>query len=178
MSETRRRSRAETAEPEAPEAPEDPTQEPEPEAPEEAGEPEPEVGSVEAQQRKIDNAQRKYRRDLEGIVGDLGDAVECQLCGGLGFTDPDSSLRVHPEKEACKKCGALGQLVTGSRAPGHETLPCPDCSGSGYTSKMPPALPAQPDSNVVPMPPPVNQVHGWFDPVTQTFHPYGEVAPS
>lgn len=178
MTQTRRRSRAEQTDPEAPESPEEPGTEPEPEGPEEAGEPAPEPGSPEAQVRKIDNAKRKYHRDLEGIVGDLSNAAECALCGGLGFTDPDGSFRVHPDKEPCKKCGALGQLVTGSRAPGHETLACPDCSGSGYTSRMPPPLAPSQDANVVQMPPPAQQVHGWFDPVTQTFHPYGEVAPS
>jgi hypothetical protein len=141
-------------------------------------EPEPEPGSPEAQMRKIDNAKRKYRKDLEGIVGSLEGAAECELCGGLGFVDQDATLRVHPAKVKCEKCGGLGQLVTGSRAPGHETLPCPDCVGTGHVDKRVemPAY-AQTDQVVVQMPLPAQQVHGFLD-ASGAFHAYGEVAPS
>ena len=178
MTETKtRRRRPSAEEPETP-AGEPTPEEQEGEETEEQTQPDPELDPAEVQARKIDNAQRRYRRDLEGIVGDLSDAAECQLCGGLGFVDAHGSPRVHPDTERCDKCGGFGQLVTGSRAPGHEQIGCDKCGGTGHVRKLPTPSAQTESATVVQMPLPPQQVHGWWDPATSTFHPYGEAAPS
>lgn len=171
----RRRTKAEEPEP----TPGEPTpEEAEEEETEQAQEPEAELDPAEVQMRKIDNAKRRYYRDLEGIVGDLSDAAWCELCNGLGFVDPHGSPRLHPDTERCDKCGGFGQLVTGSRAAGHEQIACDKCGGTGHVRKLPETPPVAESGTVVQMPLPAQQVHGWWDPTTSTFHPYGEAAPS
>ena len=171
---TRRRgARAEETEPGTEPAPD---QEEEESEEEQAGEPAEEPGSVEAQRRKIDNAQRRYRRDLERIVGDLGDAHDCPLCQGLGFVDTSEALSVREDLERCGRCRGLGFMLTGSLVPEHAQLPCPECTGQGYVRIADKQAPATTAAPVVQLPLPAQQVHGWWDPQSQTFHPYGEQA--
>lgn len=86
----------------------------------------------------------------------------CPLDDGMGFIGPDVSIvqayrydpdtnalalvstsatpidlyRDDAEKEPCGRCDALGMLRTGSKVPNNETVPCGDCGGAGYKSKI------------------------------------------
>jgi len=45
------------------------------------------------------------------------------------------------DAEACAKCNALGQVLTGSRAAGQETKLCVSCNGAGWVTKQIPYTP-------------------------------------
>lgn len=169
---TRARTRtphAETAEPEPDE--EEAAEEAEP-TPEPEPEPEQPADPVDVQQRKIDNARKKYHRDLAGIVGDLEGADQCPTCDGLGLV-PSALQMVHsPDKERCTDCRGLGMQVTGSLVDHQLALPCAKCNGQGWTMKRPENVHDLPTSNTVPIPAPTIPVAGTFDPVTQVFTPY------
>jgi hypothetical protein len=54
--------------------------------------------------------------------------------GGVEFLPAEDA-------EACAKCNALGQVLTGSRAPGQETKLCVTCNGAGWVTKQIPYTP-------------------------------------
>lgn len=45
------------------------------------------------------------------------------------------------DAEACPKCNALGEVLTGSRKDGQKTKPCAACSGTGWRTKLQPVSP-------------------------------------
>lgn len=136
--------------------------------------PEPEGDPAEVQARKIDNAIRKYRKDLEGILGDLTGAAQCPTCDGFGLVEDVHAYVKRETTERCPVCGGRGRQETGSLVPDQISLPCEECGGNGWRYRKP--------DNVatLPAPTPVEpaavpaQIHGWFDATTQTFHPYAE----
>lgn len=136
---------------------------------------EPEGDPAEVQARKLETANRNYLKDVGRIVG--AETIEqmstCPYCDGLALVPNEKALNVRDDTEACRTCGGLGYMITGSHVPEHAVLPCPTCSSTGYVYKQTP-VDATETTNVTPLPTPQAQVHGWFDPVTQTFHPYGE----
>jgi hypothetical protein len=173
VTQTRQRPRRPKAETPDTETTETETTETEPEQETEEQEAEEDHGSAEAQVRKLDNARRKYRRDVEGIIGPIDGASDCPYCDGFGMVPDEAAFLKRDDVEACATCKGLGQMFTGSTVPSHKLLPCPTCAGTGYRPKRPENVHDLPVA-----PPPIvetqQQVHGWFDPVTQTFHPYGE----
>lgn len=140
---------------------------------------------AEVQARKIETAKRNYRKDLAGIVGTLEGTADCPYCDGLALVPDELDFAKRDDVEECERCKGLGFMLTGSHVPEHRVLSCPTCSGTGYArpDQQPSYVqPAVPGGTVTPLPmpapAPAQQVHGWFDPVSQTFHPYGEAAPS
>lgn len=57
-----------------------------------------------------------------------------QLHALLGQSAPADYLPAE-DAEACDKCNALGEVLTGSRKPGQETKLCVGCNGSGWKTK-------------------------------------------
>jgi hypothetical protein len=169
-------TRTRTSRPQA-EEPEQPDTEPSPEEEEEEGagqepEAEPEGFSIEAQARKIDNAKRKYHRDLAGIVGDLDGTLECPLCNGMGLIEEASALKMRPGLERCSTCKGLGKQLTGSLVPNFAELPCLDCNGNGYVTKQPENVYQHPSAPPVQQPLPAQPIAGTWDPASGTFTPY------
>jgi hypothetical protein len=99
--------------------------------------------------KKLERAIADQRKRLSKIVGvDLA-GQECPTCDGMGYTvggsNPEETFREDPTKEACHACGGLGQLISHSKAPGHELVTCITCGGNGWQNK-----PAE-QSNVTPI---------------------------
>lgn len=177
MSTRARTPRAETPEPGP--TPEEPTpDELEEEEPESQPEPAEPAEPVDVQQRKIDNARKKYHRDLVRIVGDLDGTALCPQCDGLGLL-PSAMAMVHaPDKERCDACKGLGMQVTGSLVDHQAALPCPTCNGQGWKMKRPENVHELPVPTGVQPPLPALPVAGTWDPQTQTFTPYAVQVPS
>ena len=177
MSTRARTPRAE--QPEVEPTPEEPTpDELEEEEPEQAPELEREADPVDVQQAKIDNARRKYHKDLRGIVGDLEGTDQCPTCDGLGLVPSALNMVSAPEKERCTDCRGLGLQLTGSLVDHQVALPCLKCNGQGWVNKRPENVHDLPTPQGVQPPLPALPVAGTWDPQTQTFTPYASQVPS
>jgi hypothetical protein len=77
--------------------------------------------------------------------------------GGVEFLPAEDA-------EACSKCNALGQVLTGSRAPGQETKLCVTCNGAGWVTKQ------------IPYTPPVLVQNGAVQPNSATVQPNQPIA--
>jgi hypothetical protein len=77
-------------------------------------------------------------------------------------------------KEACPTCNGLGQLISHSKAPGHELVTCIECAGQGWRQKPSPA------ANVTPITPQpavaAGPVMGFMNP-DGSFAPFGQNMP-
>lgn len=165
---------------EQPDAPATDDPEHEGDEPDVTPEPEPEPGAdpAEVQARKIDNAQRKYRKDLAGILGDLEGATDCPVCDGFGIVPAAQAFPQRSNVERCATCHGYGQETTGSLKPDQMFLPCEDCNGQGWRYRTPDNVHELPATPPTQLPLPAQQLHGWWDPATQTFHPYSETVQS
>ena len=142
----------------------EPDNEPEPEQePDEPSAPEPEQTPAEAAAaegsadipKKLERAIADQKKRIGKILGIDLDGAECPTCGGMGYTTGPQAETVDfkedPSKEACPTCNGLGQLISHSRAPGHELVTCIECAGQGWRMKPNPVtnvaqLPVAPPS--------------------------------
>jgi hypothetical protein len=93
--------------------------------------------------KRIERAVNDQRRRLGKILDiDLAGS-ECPTCGGMGFTvgaaEEPLEFAEDATKEACPTCRGLGQLISHSKAPGHELVVCIECAGQGWRNKQTPA---------------------------------------
>jgi len=117
----------------------------------------------EKRNRKAEQRFATYEAALQKVYEhEFDQLAPCPLCLGTtrGYVVKEAAGRV-PEEQAdlvkhflgiarpvdypqsgdhrsCDGCAGLGKVTTGSRVPGHETIPCPSCKGYGYTP--PPTL--------------------------------------
>jgi hypothetical protein len=128
--------------------------------------------------KKLERAIKDQQKRLSKIVGvDLA-GQECPTCDGMGYTiggsDPGLQFQEDTTKEACPTCAGLGQLISHSKAPGHELVTCVDCSGTGWRMKQSPAAKVTPI--VTPQPIPQGPVMGFMNP-DGSFAPFGQNMP-
>lgn len=157
-------------------------EEPEAEAePEEEPEEEPEPSSLSSSnvESGLERIARENERHLEHVAAIMGDDYEtvaiCPLCAdfaaGVVFPgrvlepeqrnrvlvamgeEPEPELRQNADTETCERCGGMGDLLTGSRTPRSNLMPCPDCGGQGWKQKLAPA------AQYPPPPPPTTPIH-------------------
>lgn len=98
---------------------------------------------------ELEKAQTTYLRKVEKIIGTQAMPPLCPACEGTGldFTggEPEPELKASPDRERCPDCDGWGKVVTGSRVPTEEVLPCPTCQGAGHRVVLHvPPLPAAP----------------------------------
>lgn len=150
--------------------PGEPEPEPEPTDPEPESEPEPEPESAQAQMAKMDAYATKAKKYLAGnmdkVLGDDAiNYVECPFCNYFntpGFlhaspcppellgtvyewtntTAPDEYSK-DSYRIACDACKGFGEVATGSKVRGQETLVCYICMGRGWNpiGDPPPGIP-------------------------------------
>ena len=128
--------------------------------------------------KKLERAIADQRRRLSKIVGVDLTGQECPTCDGMGYTvggtNPELSFKEDATKEACPTCNGLGQLISHSKAPGHELVTCIECAGQGWRTKTAQnvyEMPAQTTTASAPTP-----RMGWMQP-DGTFVPFGENTP-
>jgi hypothetical protein len=129
--------------------------------------------------KKLERAISDQRKRLSKIVGvDLA-GQECPTCDGMGYTiggtNPELEFKEDPTKEACPTCNGLGQLISHSKAPGHELVTCIECAGQGW--RMKPA-----EQNVTPIytAPPISAQQAQMGTMMPdgTFVPFGSAVPA
>lgn len=90
--------------------------------------------------KKLERAIGDQRKRLSKIIGVDLEGQECPTCDGMGYTiggtNPDEQFKEDQTKEACPTCNGLGQLISHSKAPGHELVTCIECSGQGWRMKQ------------------------------------------
>lgn len=166
---------------------------PPPEPPPPAG---PSEQEIEAAFKKLDRATGRYRSTVADTLGEeAGNLLDCPLClpYARGFLHAADAGRVPPEVaqsvrqwlgdtiaieypesttyRPCGACDALGKVRTGSRVPGHESLPCDSCVGYGYlpppsyaSNGKAPAVTVQPAPGPPAEPIVLSDVDPWGDP--------------
>lgn len=105
--------------------------------------------------KKLDGLTKHVARRMSEILGEsANDFEECELCTywntpGWRFKGPlpeavtdalRAALGEHSAdawkadeySRACDKCNGIGQVLTGSKAPGQETIQCIKCHGMGW----------------------------------------------
>ncbi len=141
----------------APTVPE-PEPDDEPDEPDDEPEPEPAPPDDEAMEKLYKSVERKsanYGKAQTALLAETGLPWEgCPCCGVAGFvlpynpTDPDEQMRrlavldyfdgARPDYKAasdrgeCPACGGFGDVLSGSRKPGNDVVPCSRCNGTGY----------------------------------------------
>jgi len=136
------------------------------EAPEAAAPPPPTEKEIEARMRALEKQAAKHAAAVEKIMGDdFAMLVPSPVDWTPGFIFNVPGMQPLPEQvaelhailgdaqsveylpatdaEACSKCNALGEVLTGSRKPGQETKLCSTCTGSGWVTKVKPLAPVQ-----------------------------------
>lgn len=127
----------------------------------------PVLGAENAEQvADLEKAQTAYLRKVERILGPGNMPPLCPKCDGtaLDFSGgvADAEFMPSPDRERCPDCAGLGKVLSGSRVPGEEVLPCPGCQGAGHRIILGAALPQQlaASPQVVPAPTLPTAAHG------------------
>lgn len=61
-----------------------------------------------------------------------GAQMRATILAMVGETTAEE-LKPHPRFHRCDTCGGEGKVYTGSKVPGQDALPCPDCNGQGHS---------------------------------------------
>lgn len=92
------------------------------------------------QLQALDKAKGQHLRTVRRILGDVAEGLaECEACDGMGIAppgDPAPEPKAHEYFRACETCGALGQVLTGSKVAGNVFRACPNCGGRGYEEAL------------------------------------------
>ncbi len=115
-----------------------PEPEPEPGEPEPQPQPEPAAGLTSEQQVKLlDRAVTNFERALRKVFEADEPLQPAPMDYVIGFVVPGfAAPQTHRDFKACPVCRGLGDVLTGSLKPGHETQPCPNCAGRGYLDRI------------------------------------------
>jgi hypothetical protein len=172
----------ETQVPDAPPAPAEPLPEEEKEADEQEQDQTPaeaaEREGSETVLRKAAQATRSYHKRIEALLGPDPNRHECPACEGNGviWGEPAETVTFAEDqtKEACPTCRGLGQLISHSKAPGHELVTCIECAGQGWRNKPSQAATVTP---ITPQPAvAAGPVMGFLNP-DGSFAPFGQNMP-
>lgn len=94
------------------------------------------------QWKLLANENTRHERKVREIMGGFVDGFEtCEPCQGAGIVppgEPDPEPKTNELFRECETCIGFGQVLTGSKAPGHVFRPCPNCAGRGYEEQLAP----------------------------------------
>lgn len=133
---------------------------------------------------KLKAATKGYHTRIANLLGREMEDNICPTCDGFGFATAEQVQAsttglpedfVHPDEYVqCRSCNGYGEILSGSKNPGHAVVTCTKCSGLGYTIQA--AHTNTTSATVYDFAPQPQTMNGTYVP-GRGFIPYGETEP-